>query len=65
MLCKKSAQTNSSRRLTTAPEDLQVLQKTYDFYGRFIKSTLEDLSTAPEHLMIAPEHFRNCSGALS
>ena len=29
MVCKKSAQTNSSGGLTTAPEDLKVFRKTY------------------------------------
>ena len=62
---QKSAQTNSSGRLTTAPEDLKVLQKTNDFCGRFVKSIPEDLSTAPEQLLIATEHFRNCSVALT
>ena len=46
-------------------EDLQLLRKTFDFYGRFIISIPEDLSTAPEHLLIATEHFRNYPGALS
>ena len=66
MLCKKSVQTNSFGRLTTAPEDLLVFRKTY------ISVPPEDLLTAPEHLLTAaerlltaPEHFCNCSRTLS
>ena len=61
---KQSAQTNASRRLTTAPEDLEVFWKTYNCYGRLI-STREHLLTAQEHLLTALEHFHNCSGTLS
>ena len=63
MLCKKSAQTNSSGKLRSVP-------KAYNCYGRLI-SVSEDLLTTPEHLLTtqehlltSPEHFRNCIGTL-
>ena len=50
MLCKKSAQTNSSGRFIIATEALITAS--------------EHLLTDPEHLPTAPEHFHNCFGTL-
>ena len=61
----------SSGRLTTAPEDLQLFQRTYNCYGRLISvpedllTVLEHLLTALQHLLTAPEHFCNCSTLLN
>ena len=54
-----SAQTISSGGLTTASG---VFRKTYTCYSRLI-IVPKDLSTTQEHLLTAPKHFSNCSGA--
>ena len=41
-----------------------VVRKTYNFYGRLI-TVPEDLKLLRDTFVTAPEHFRNCSGALS
>ena len=46
-----------NRHFLTLTEDLLVFRKIYNCYGRLI--------CVPEDLLNAPEHFRNCSGALS
>ena len=50
------------RHKLTLLEDLQLLWKTYKSFWRLIT---KDLITAPEHLSSAPEHFRNCTIALT
>ena len=64
MVCKKSAYPNCSGRVITAPEDLKLLRKTYNCYGRLI-TVPEDSKLLRNTFVTAPEHFRNCSGALS
>ena len=61
---KNPAYPNCSGRVITTPEDLELIRKNYNCYGRLI-TVPKDLKLLRNTFVTAPEHFRNCSGALS